>query len=85
MTSAARLRPSQSRGFSTFHPPAGVPSELRDEEYTHNIMYKFLTLPSEAEREALLPVTHATPLVLARGTTPHPRHLALLPSPYTRC
>ena len=64
-----------------------LPPHLRNPQglNLYNIMYKFLTLPSEAEREALLPVTHATPLVLARGTAPHPRHLALLPSPYTRC
>ena len=34
----------------------GVPAELRDREYMHNVMYKFLTLPTEPEREALLPV-----------------------------
>lgn len=33
-----------------------MPAELRDSEYMHNVMYKFLTLPTEPEREALLPV-----------------------------
>ena len=32
----------------------GVPAALRDAEYIHNVMYQFLTLPSEPEREVLL-------------------------------
>ena len=39
-----------------------MPAELRDREYMHNVMYKFLTLPTEPEREALLPVSpHISP------------------------
>ena len=37
----------------------GTSPDLRDEEYSHNILYRYLTLTSEAEKAQLLPVLAA--------------------------